>query len=880
MLFDDAKNKITPALISKYVTFAGGKTWNDKVSAYNPMRIDNNPDSFYINPDTGRWHEFSPKDGKSDGDIFDIISAVNGVTIEDAARSLSEFPVNKNLSSAIKNKKPPSIIPIPPDAMGGELQSHIKKNYFVDKYGKAVSAWKFSTANGVMYVQIRFIKNDQKTDLPFYYTTEKKWRAGRPPEIKLYPLYNTNKLTADIKKVIIVEGCKCATVKYNFNDSTLLMTAGACTDVDNRDWSPLINRPDIDIVIWPDRDLQKDKNGVLLDNDKQPGMSSALKIKNKYLPIAKILNVYEYNKGDLPSGWDIHDAIESCIDPTEFINSCPIVEKLKPTQPNKEPIRTPPQLKQPFKFLGYDQENYYFLPKEAPFPMRINKLKVTKGLCLSIAPLDYWLFNFENHTGNVNWDAVFDWVARSSNAAGVVNKKRIRSAGFWREGDQFFFNTGRDVYSDDGQRRGYFDLDTENIYIQSDIDASSVAIGAHATKKQGADLVKLFESQMFESKLDAWVLLGWSLMAPFSGLLEWRPPVWMIGPPGTGKSHIISNIIQPILNEFAFVCGSRTTWASLKRIAGSESRSVVVDEMEKRNKRSSLNIDDIIEMARDAASNASNQISHASGDRGIEKFWIRSSFLFASVMPSVSGEAMESRFLIPCLKRIPRGSDLMEQKKAATAEIMRTGLYLDPAIFIRRNFSNIAQIVKNIEILRRELMYVLSTQREADNYGTIFAFIYSLLYDGDVTGDFILQLGQMIEDGKKNQIQADDEVLLQEIISSKVRTDEGSDRTVGELLKNIIANAVIGESDRYNDLLSRNGICYSPKTKTVNIQYRSRSISKMIADTEYASNYGEVLRRHPESMDKGELKTCWYQSGAAKSIRFSVIFMEGLLNEK
>jgi len=854
-LFTAAKKRISPDLVRRYFDAPGSEARGDELITLNPTRADRRPGSFQVNLNTGIWTDFADNSG---GNFIKLVSLAFGLSEVDAAKKIlsdtgSDYtPITQ---AQPKPEKPQAAESIPLAAWP-ELSRHIEKDYFKNKYGSPTAGYKYIDVGGkAEYAQVRFEKITdgvrEKTDLPFYYTIENKWRNGLPPYAstkKRLPLFNINLLTPETKTILLVEGCKCGSVKV---DDILVISWGATSQFNVRRWLPLQGRKDIRIIIWPDKDMQPDKKtGRLMPKERQPGFKAALEIKNRYLPWAEILDVYTYDPDNrLPAKWDIADAREEDRDLQEIIDTCPRYKIQDISEEPKQKKESLEKIPAPFKFLGYDTEYHYFLPRAMPFPLRVSIKNMSSTSLMHLACLDWWQIEFPGAGQSpVAWLPATDWIIQQSQKAGRFRPDKIRAAGFWEDGGKYYCNTGDNLLTPDGKILEYYEVDSKFTYSESSVKAESVLpeSGSPATIEEGTRLRLLFEAQGFESRLQAWEALGWSLMAPFGGLLKWRPSLWLTGGSGIGKSYLLENIILPLCCEFADKGSGENTFAGTKRIAGTDSRVEIFDEMEGGgNKTDQQRISNLVKMARNASSNTSNTISQAGAGTGVDTFRIFSTFLFASVVPAINGETIENRFFVPTLDtKIP-----VSQKKGLCAKILSTGVLDDPGKFMRRNFRDIGQILKNIEWIRKQLLPILHDQRACDNYAPIFAFIFALEHEGEITPEFWTGIEPMLVDISEVKKEKDEDILMRQILTSVIPAGGTEKKTIQELIMADIFDKD-GESAIYNAYLSRVGIVFQKNKDSIAIAYNNQYLAELLSKTNYAMKYGDVLRRHSKAESK------------------------------
>ena len=294
-----------------------------------PMHNDIGP-SLTINEDDNTWYCHGACG--VGGDSIRFIELLKEIDFQDACKYLVEThdqsaltedgaPAKGNQGTG-KGRKPLPMMPIPEAALTQALPNTIKGDWWLKNYGKYVMGWRYhDSTGGVAYIDARFEKEKDgkkgKQVLPMYFGKNGRWKLGIPFEILKKPriLFHLHMLagTPD-KAVLVVEGCKCASVDYpGLKDRFILTTwPGGTNGIPKVDIRPLYGRK---VVIWPDND----------DINKQwerGGYKAAYYLAEKLGEKADvtILRAAQHPKGkDTKHGYDIADYIEDGGDPVAYI---------------------------------------------------------------------------------------------------------------------------------------------------------------------------------------------------------------------------------------------------------------------------------------------------------------------------------------------------------------------------------------------------------------------------------------------------------------------------------------------------------------------------------------------------------------------------------
>ncbi|MBP7735990.1 MAG: hypothetical protein KA369_08460 [Spirochaetes bacterium] len=856
--FEQARRCINRGLIERYLQAPGAYWKAGEYWTLNTNRGDKHIGSFHINEE-GQWFDHAVNEG---GDLIDYISMRHNISKSEAAEKIIEDSggtVDQPKQKTEKKTKPGAVIPIPPEAFE-KLNTKLKSKWSVDKHGECVDGWKWKDKSGCWCCTARHERDGKKDVLPYYYATDGKWHEGNPvPEHR--PVYRADELPGTDVRILIVEGEKCASVEVNGYFAVTWI--GGTGQVRKTDWKALSGYADI--TIWPDNDA--------------PGIKAAMYIKDE-LPQAKVLKIQ-----GKPDKWDIANAKAEGLDLIKFIEGCGYVQhnknQISPddggvsqherSAPGGQADRRSGKADEaraeapgPFVHLGYDDNKHYFLTRGSQTVKKITHGSFNKIKLLELAPLSWWCMEYHDKRG-FDVDVAIDTTIRDSERVGFFIPSRIRGTGVWMHDDQLIVNNGD--YTADDQGNPVVPSPKFH-YVKSEKRMGEYA-GDMATIEQGGQLVKLFLVQGFENSAEAMQLLGWVLIAPFGGVLKWRPHIWITGPAQSGKSFILENIVEPLIRPFYEKGTGKTSAPGIYRAIRNTACPIILDEMEpgrNANKETIQKIEEKLELARNASSDFSSEFTLTSmnGSGLTEKFCVRSCFCFASILPYFTGEAIESRVLISRIKNI----NFTRSKIEKTQGIMDTGILNDPMIFQRRIFRNLKTIIANIDVCKKILISELKDQRKADNLAPIFSALVSLVADPEkIAKDRIEKfMSEFIPDLKKERShsESDEDKLMYEILDHTIMINPGERYSAAELITK--AADISGSiSPDHDSALQRQGlrIIKIGDTRCLAIASSHSAIKKILSETMYAGNYFEVLKRHDA---KRELKTVKFAQQAKRAV--------------
>lgn len=301
--------------------------------ARNPTRADARIGSFSVNLATGAWADFATDD--RGGDLVALYAYLNRLTQGAAAKALAAQCGIRGADSANAPrptrtnglaKSAPSgesdalgaaptkarsewvpLLPVPDDAPEPP-KAHVRR-------GKPAASWAYRDASGKLLGFVhRFTTSDGgKEVLPMCFaqhraTGAREWRWLAFPEPR--PLYGLHELTINASaQVLVVEGEKCAdAARSALGAAPALVTwPGGSKAVDKADWTPLAGRR---VILWPDADAQRGKDGALLPPEKQPGIVAMERVAATLGALGCAVRIVDIPApGAKPAGWDVADAI-------------------------------------------------------------------------------------------------------------------------------------------------------------------------------------------------------------------------------------------------------------------------------------------------------------------------------------------------------------------------------------------------------------------------------------------------------------------------------------------------------------------------------------------------------------------------------------------
>jgi putative DNA primase/helicase len=494
--------------------------------------------------------------------------------------------------------------------------------------------------------------------------------------------------------------------------------------------------------------------------------------------------------------------------------------------------------------LGFDQEGFYYLPRNTSQVVRLPRSAHTSTNLCSIAELPYWESLYPGKKEGVNWTWACSSLFQQQAAVGVYDPERVRGRGAWLDEGRVIFHLG-DRLIVDGRahsvlsppRTRYFyeqarHLDGPDDRPLSDADAMRIRLIA--------------ERFRWEMPASAHFLLGWLVLAPVCGALNWRPHVWLTGGAGTGKTTILKSFMRPLLGGVVQSATGGTTEAGLRGTLKSDAIPVVFDEFEQNEQKDKLIVQNVLALAR-IASSEGGKIYKGTTSGGATSFEIRSMFCVSSINVSLIQKADIDRFCVLGLRKdqMDKGEWLEFEREIAAVASIENGRAL-----IARTLQHLPTIIANARTLAQALGRRFG-QRFGDQHGTLLAGAWSLEAGGG--GPLTLEmadqwLDQMSWEHQQPDTTDADEIKCRDtILQQIVRYGTGLEASFGEMVSCIAREQSLAGTtwDQLVPVLGRYGMKVYREHQNLPDGERAETPHLAIANTN--AQLDHVLRQTPWS---------------------------------
>lgn len=291
----------------------------------------------------------------------------------------------------------------------------------------------------------------------------------------------------------------------------------------------------------------------------------------------------------------------------------------------------------PFIMLGIaDDGRAGFITEEK----RLQKYPITsigKNQLNVLADIRFWRkeYSFEDDKGSkkLSWDNAINDIIRNSQRRDFI-ESNIRGRGAWRDGDKLSYHDGVETYGEWDKKKIYLRLPHNDIGINEDPAEIETITKIKET---------VFELS-FETPADAIKCLGWSVLAPFSGALKFRPSILLTGPSGSGKTTVSDLCIRK-LAKCEWFNGSDSTVAGTRSKVKHDSCGIMYEESENKTKGNNYNSNrnELFSLMRVSFSNDAPDTVKGTKDGGFNSYKMQSMFGFIAIDPTIDNVADENR---------------------------------------------------------------------------------------------------------------------------------------------------------------------------------------------------------------------------------------------
>jgi hypothetical protein len=229
--------------------------------------------------------------------------------------------------------------------------------------------------------------------------------------------------------------------------------------------------------------------------------------------------------------------------------------------------------------LGHNEGLYYFTSSEDPQIQRVREFSQTEFI--GLRPLKFWELNYANEKGIVDWAHAKDDLIRDCKKRGIFDPGKVRGRGVFKEKDDIVIHLGNRLYYPNGEEKDLSDVESDNIYDPKVKALTPPKVsGSPELLVRAESIVNKFA---WESPFEPKLFIGWIMVSPLAGILDWRPHVALTAQAGSGKTTLITHIVEPSLRHFQPTKLEGVSEASIRQVNKTDSVPLILDELDTNN---------------------------------------------------------------------------------------------------------------------------------------------------------------------------------------------------------------------------------------------------------------------------------------------------------
>lgn len=413
-----------------------------------------------------------------------------------------------------------------------------------------------------------------------------------------------------------------------------------------------------------------------------------------------------------------------------------------------------------------------------------------------LMPLAYWQAVYPGKKG-IDFARAADELKTRARERGIFFAENVRGIGVWHDNGRTVVHLG-DRLCVDGKEIGIHDLHSQFIYR---LGPSCRSVHPRPLTLEECDpMHRLLGLIQFERPEQAYFLGGWLMAARLSGLLAWRPQIWITGESGSGKSTLLQQFVFPMLGDQHKRFTGGTTEAGMRQAIRADAVPVMFDEFEPDSPEAVARVKSCIEFIRQASTDSGHVVKGSAGGESAQ-YKARFCAAVSAIRTLLNSQADRTRFTLVELRRVHEDPAQWESVKAALEAF--TPEYADR--YLARLLAMLPTIRQNM--LSFEMAFARRhSQRLGQQYGPLMAGWAAIISDQVLPPKAVEDLVDQVDLGQEGAAsgETDQQDCLQHLMQREVSLvikDGTTDRIT-------VARAIAGAraNTKYNDELERYGI--------------------------------------------------------------------------
>lgn len=329
--------------------------------------------------------------------------------------------------------------------------------------------------------------------------------------------------------------------------------------------------------------------------------------------------------------------------------------------------------------LGFDDAGRYYyqcnktnhiVPLKAGEHKELNFYSIT-------ADMMYWTKHFgDEDSGHIKWKVAAAKMMSDCHKRGFFRPDAVRGGGVWEDAGRIVAHLGRNLLVD-GIPTPLTEFKSSFIYEAMVHDVNLPAPLSDADMRKVYDMAFRFP---LANPNDAVYLAGASVCGLLSGILSWRPHIWLTGDQASGKSSILTYFLNPVWAPAGGVMAEgRTSDAGIRQKLRRNAYPFIVDESEADTRADSERMEGIVSLARSSSSVSEGRVLKGTISGQGQEFLVRSVFALCSITHALEKPQDRQRFtILPCRmtdEKVASWPEFKKELKGTITPAFALGLY-------------------------------------------------------------------------------------------------------------------------------------------------------------------------------------------------------------
>jgi putative DNA primase/helicase len=490
--------------------------------------------------------------------------------------------------------------------------------------------------------------------------------------------------------------------------------------------------------------------------------------------------------------------------------------------------------------LGHREGTYFYTSSDNKEIVSISMH--SQEALTDLMPLAYWETLYPGRRG-ADWAKAADELKRRCRERGIFWPENVRGLGVWDDNGRTVVHLGDRLHAD-GKEIGIHDLHSQYIYS---LGPRARSIHPRPLTLAECDPIhRLLNLLAFERPEQKLFLAGWIMAARLSGLLDWRPHLWITGESGSGKSTVLQRFVHPMLGDLRKRFTGGSTEPGMRQAIKANAVPVIFDEFEPDSPEAVARVKTCIEFIRQASTDSGDIVKGSTGGEAMQ-YKARFCAGVSAIRTLLNTQADRTRFTLVELQRVHHDTKQWESVKAALEAF--TPEYADR--YFARLLAMLPVIQENMNAFGTVLAQKHS-QRLGQQYAPLLAGWASITADTKLPPGEIEEIVDQIDLEQEGAASGETDQqdclqhLLQKKITVTVREQTREEVTVLRAIQGARVNP------RYNEELGLFGIRLIQSGavngfEAVFIASRNPQLSGLFRDSGWSSGWAGSLGRLPGS---------------------------------